>query len=167
VEKILWLVLGGVTFVAALRAGRSIRALQVARVALGLLYVGAGALVNAVYLAIGTDYANFADSAHFTFVRDTWQSVVAPNQGVFITLLVTFEAAVGVLILSGGNGTQVGLWGAMSMHVGLLLFGWILSVWSIVMLVALVLLLRAERRQPITPTPLRFPSSKRFGCGSS
>jgi len=165
VEKILWLVLGGVTFVAALRARRSTKALQVARVALGLLYIGAGALVNAAYLATGTDYSNFADSAHLTFVRDTWQSVVAPNQGVFITLLVIFEAVIGVLILSGGHRTQAGLWGALSMHVALLLFGWVLSVWSIVMLIALVLLLRAERHQPPTPSPLRLPSSKHFGFG--
>jgi hypothetical protein len=36
-EKILWPVLGGVTFIVALRARRSTKALQVARVALGLL----------------------------------------------------------------------------------------------------------------------------------
>jgi hypothetical protein len=81
----------------------------------------------AAYLETGTDYSNFTESAHLTFVRDTRQSVVAPNQGLFITLLVIFEAVVGVLILSGGRRTGVGLWGAMPMHVGLLLFGWVLS----------------------------------------
>jgi hypothetical protein len=163
VEKILWLVLGGVAFVAALRAGRSRKALYVGRAALGLLYIGAGALVNAVYLATGVDYSDFADAAHFAFVRDTWRSVVAPNQGVFITLLVIFEAVVGALILSGGRRTRVGLSGAILMHVGLLPFGWVLSVWSIVMLVALVLLLRAEMHPPTTPTTVRLPSSKHFG----
>jgi hypothetical protein len=53
--KIAWLVLGIATFVMAVRAGRSRPALYVGRVALGVLYVGAGALVNAVYLATGTD----------------------------------------------------------------------------------------------------------------
>jgi hypothetical protein len=37
------------------------------------------------------------------------------------------------------------------MHVGLLAFGWVLSVWSIVMLAALVLLLRAERQPSTDP----------------
>jgi hypothetical protein len=51
----------------------------------------------------------------------------------------------------------------MLMHVGLLPFGWVLSVWSIVMLVALVLLLRAERHAPTTPTTLRLTSPEHFG----
>jgi hypothetical protein len=75
---------------------------------------------------------------------------VAPHQGIFITLLIVFEAAVGVLILSGGRRTHVGLVGAIGMHVGLLAFGWTMSLWSVLMLVALGLLLRAERRPPAT-----------------
>jgi hypothetical protein len=86
-----------------------------------------------------------------------------PNQGVFIALLVIFEAGVGALILSGGRRTRVGLVGAMLMHVGLLPFGWVLIAWSIVMLVALVQLLLAERNAPTTPTSLRRPSSNHFG----
>ena len=81
-----------------------------ARAALGALYLGAGALVNAIFLATGVDYADFADSAHVAYVHDTWRSAVAPNQDVFITLLVIFEALVGALILSGGRRTQAGLW---------------------------------------------------------
>jgi hypothetical protein len=51
--QILWLVLGGTAFVAALFAGRRRRAVYVARAALGALYLGAGALVNAIFLATG------------------------------------------------------------------------------------------------------------------
>jgi hypothetical protein len=145
VEKIAWLVLGGVTFVAALRAGSSQRALQVGRVALGLFYVGAGALVHAVFLATGTDYGTFADAAHVAFVRDTWHALVAPRQVLFIGALVVFEATVGVLVLVGGRWAQVGLVGMLGMHVGLLLFGWVLTIWATLMVVALTLLLRAER----------------------
>jgi hypothetical protein len=145
-EKTAWLVLGFVTIVAALLAGRHPRALYVARAALGALYLGAGALVHVVYLATGTDYSSFADAAHLAFVRDTWRSVVAPRQLLFITLLIVFEAAVGVLILSGGRRTQAGLVGAIGMHLGLLLFGWVFTVWAAVMLAAFVVLLRAERR---------------------
>ena len=49
-EKIAWLVLGGVTFVAALRAGSSLCAMYVGRAALGVLFIVFGALVNAIYL---------------------------------------------------------------------------------------------------------------------
>jgi hypothetical protein len=53
------------------------------------------------------------------------------------------------------------------MHVGLLLFGWALSVWSIVMLVALVRLLRTERHQPATPNNASYPVVEAFGLGNS
>ena len=56
--------------------------------------------------------------------------------------------------------------GAMPMHVGLLLFGWVLSVWSIVMLVALVRLLRTERHQPTTPNNASHPVVEAFGLGN-
>jgi hypothetical protein len=151
-EAIAWVVLGATTFVAALRAGRSARARLVARVALFLLFVFAGALVNAIYLATGTDYAAFADLAYLPFVTDTWRAVVAPNQELFIGLLVAFEAVAGTLILLGGRMTQVGLVAVIGFHVALLSFGWMFALWAIPMLVALVLLLRAERSAS-TPEP--------------
>jgi hypothetical protein len=73
-EKIMWLVLGGTAFVAALRAGHSRRAIYVGRWALGILFVAFGATVNAVYLAAGTDYyEDFANPSPFPFVRATWE----------------------------------------------------------------------------------------------
>jgi hypothetical protein len=156
-EKVMWLVLGGVTFVAALRAGRSRRAMYVGRAALGVLFVAFGAVVNAVYRATGIDYSTFADASQVPFVRDTWRSLVAPNQAVFITLLIVFEAVAGALVLSGGRRTQLGLLGLIGFHVGLLLFGWGFWLWAVPMLVALVLLLRAERR-PLTQVGNRSPA---------
>ncbi|HLL65005.1 MAG TPA: hypothetical protein VK453_04560 [Micromonosporaceae bacterium] len=152
-EKIAWLVLGAVALAAACRAGASNRALYVGRTALGALFIGAGALVNVVYLLTGADYGTFADAAHLTFVRDTWHSVVAPRQAVFIGLLIACEITIGVLILSGGRRTEVGLVGAIGMHLGLLMFGWIMTIWASVMLVAFGLLLRAQRR--LTATTVR------------
>jgi hypothetical protein len=156
--QIAWLVLGGTAFIASLYAGRDRRALYVARAALGVLYIAAGALVHAAYLIRGASYADFADSAHFAFVRDTWASVVVPETGLFIGLLTIFEATVGVLILAGGRWTQVGLWGALVMHVGLLGFGWIITVWATVMVVTITLLLRAELNPPATPATAQWPS---------
>jgi hypothetical protein len=160
-EKIMWLILGLTTFVAALRAHKSIRAMYIARWTLGLLFIVFGAAVNAIYLAIGNGYYDdFADPSPFPFVRDTWQSLVLPNQGVFIPLLILFEAAAGVLILCGGRWTQMGLLGLIGFHVGQLAFGGVLWPWAAVMLTALVLLLRAERHPPSPPaTPHTAGSS--------
>jgi len=150
-EKIMWLVLGGVVFVAALRAGHSRRAMLMGRWALGVLFIVFGAAVNAIYLGLGTEYyATFADASPFPFVRDTWESLVVPHQGFFIGLLIIAETTTGALILTGGRWTQVGLMALIGFHIGQLAFGGVLWVWAPLMLVALVLLLRAERRARTT-----------------
>ncbi len=144
--QIAWLTLGIVTFAAALRAGHSLRALRVGRVSTGVLYTGAGALANAVFLATGEDYADFAKGSYIPFVRDTWQSLVVPHHHLFIWMLIVYELVVGALVLSGGRRTEYGLVGAIGFHVALLSFGWGFYLWSVPMLVAFVLLLRAQRR---------------------
>jgi hypothetical protein len=161
-EKIVWLVLGSTTFAAALFAAKSMRALRIGRRALGGLMIGGGALVNAIYLASGTSFSSFADAAHFAFIRGTWHSVVAPQQTLFITLLIVLEAAAGVLVLSGGPRAQMGLLGLIGMHIGLLGFGWVFTIWAAIMIPAFVLLLRAERRwarqRPHGPDVRRAPA---------
>lgn len=146
-EKVMWLVMGGVAFVAALQAGHSRRAVYVGRWALGVLFVVFGAAVNAFYLAAGTGYYDdFAKPSPFAFVRDTWESLVLPHQGFFISLLIVAEATAGVLVLLGGRWTQIGLMALIAFHVGQLPFGGVLWIWAPLMLVTLTLLLRAERR---------------------
>ena len=106
-----------------------------------------GALFNAANLLVSReDYVAFADQAHFDWVTAAWRQVVAPNIFLFISLLVILEAAVGVLILSGGRRTQLGLIGAIAFHLALWLFGWFVTIYCLIMLPALVLLLRAEGR---------------------
>jgi hypothetical protein len=143
-EPILWLVLGLTTitcgFVAIGRPG----VLKVGRVALGLLMLVGGAAVNAYYLSTGVDYGDFADRSMLGFVTDTWQSVVAPSQGVFIGALIAFEAVVGVLVLMGGRPAAAGMIAIMGFHVGLMFFGWAFWVWSVPMLTGIALLLRAQ-----------------------
>ena len=146
-EKVMWLVLGTTVLVASLRADRSERARMVARVALGVLFLVFGAMVNAVYLITAWDsFAAFAEMSQFGFVRDTWAALVAPYTGVFIGLLIAGEATAGILVLCGGRWMRAGLVLLIGFHLGLLFFGWWLWLYAVPMLVALVLMLRAERR---------------------
>lgn len=161
--QISWLALGGTAFVAALFAPRHRIAFSIARMALGLLYIAAGAVVHLVRLLGGATYSGFASSAHVPFVRNTWESLVVPNQYFFIGLLVVFEAAVGVLILGTGRLPRTGLWAALLMHVGLLAFGSIITIWSAFLLVTLALLLRAERDWPSSRAETATPAGSLLG----
>ena len=109
-----------------------------------------GALLHVINLASRSDYAGFADPAHFAWVTDAWRAVVGPNQVLFIGLLVVFEATVGALTLSGGRRTQVGYMGVIGFYLALWLFGWIETVWVVIMLPPM-LLLRAEWRAVTAP----------------
>lgn len=152
--QILWSACGLVTIIAAVSADRSRRARYVARAAVGVLFIIGGALLHIVNLASGGDYTDFADPAHFSWVTDAWRAVVAPNQVLFITLLLVFEAVVGVLAVSGGRWTQIGYVGVIAFYLTLWPFGWIETVWCIVMVPVMVVLLRAERRAAArAPTP--------------
>jgi len=132
--------------VVAALASRHRWARQLGRIAVGSLMLFGGALFNAVNLATGGDYAAFADNAHFDWITTAWRAVVAPNQPIFIGLLVLYEAAVGVLILLGGRRTQLGYVGAIGFHLALWLFGWFVTIYTLIIVPALVLLLLAERR---------------------
>ena len=103
---------------------------RVGRWAVGVLFIGAGALVNAALLVAGEDYADFASGSAVAFVRDTWRDLVVPNRYLFSTPLVVFEATVGRLVLAGGRRTQVGLVAAIAFHVAPLSFGWGFALWS-------------------------------------
>lgn len=143
-EPVLWLVLGLTTIVSGFVTLARPGALRVGRIALGLLMLIGGAVVNGYYLATDVDYGDFADHSMLTFVTETWQSLVAPHQGFFIGLLIVFEAVVGILVLVGGRSAVVGMVAIIGFHVGLMFFGWAFWVWSIPMLIGIVLLLRAQ-----------------------
>jgi hypothetical protein len=92
-------------------------------------------------------------------VTAAWRAVVAPNHYLFIGLLVAFEAVVGLLILSGGRRTRLGLIAAIGFRLAQWLFGWGVTVYSLLMLPALVLLLRAERRAATISATTAAPAS--------
>jgi hypothetical protein len=68
----------------------------------GMVMLVGGALLNTAYLVVGNDYSVFMDASWFPWMTETWRAVVRPNHDLLIGLLILFEAAVGVLILSGG-----------------------------------------------------------------
>lgn len=113
VLQVVWVTCAVVIITASLRARYNRRVARTGVVAVAVLYLGAGALVNAVFLATGEDYADFADGSYIPFVRDTWRDLVVPNHDLFISLLIAFEAAVGLLVLSDGKRAQLGLAAAM------------------------------------------------------
>jgi hypothetical protein len=143
---ILWLVCGAATIAAAVLAGRSRQARYIGRAAVGVLFIAGGALLHVINLATGGDYAGFADPAHFTWVTHAWNVVVVPNHILLIGLLAAFEAVAGVLVISGGRRTQLGYLAVIAFYLALWLFGWIEAGWVLIMLPAMLLLLRAERR---------------------
>jgi hypothetical protein len=140
-----WLTCGVAVVAAAWRSCRRRAAIRTGRTAVFVLYVGAGAVVNAFFLLRGDDYAKFADGSYISFVRETWRSLVVPNHHAFIAVLIAFEASVGLLALMGGRRTQVAYGAAIAFHVALLSFGWGFYLWSVPMIAALVTLLRQER----------------------
>ena len=150
---ILWTLCGIATLIASVLASRSKRWRYVGRAAVGVLFIIGGALAHVVNLATHADYANFADPALFAWVTHTWRTVVPPNHVVLIGLLAVFEAAVGALIISGGRRTQFGYAAVIAFYLALWLFGWIETVWCIVMIPAMVMLLLAERRAATATTP--------------
>jgi uncharacterized membrane protein len=165
--QVLWLVCGAATLAAGLLATRNRRWLYVGRAAVGVLFLIGGALFNAISLASGVDYGAFADTAHFAWVTDAWRAVVAPNEVLYISLLVVFEATVGVLILSGGRRTQVGYVGVIGFYLALWLFGGFQLIWAVTMLPLMFLLLRAERRAALAPTSAAHVAEKpRTAVGS-
>jgi hypothetical protein len=143
---ILWTLCGIATLPAAVLAGRSRRWRYLGRAAVGVLFIFGGALAHLVNLVTNASYASFADPALFAWVRDVWRTVVPPSHLVVIGLLAIFEAAVGVLVISDGRRTQLGYAAVIAFYLALWLFGWIETVWCIVMIPAMVLLLLAERR---------------------
>jgi hypothetical protein len=164
VLPVLWVICALVIIWAAVRSRHHADGLRTGRFGVAVLYVAAGAAVNGFFLLRGDDYANFADHAYVPFVRHTWRNVVVPNRGLFISLLIVFELAVGLLVISGGRWTQLAYSAAIAFHIALLAFGWGFFLWSGPMIAALVTLLRHERTSAtarLGPTPVGSRSGSR------
>ena len=162
---VLWVALGVVILVCSLSAARSRRSYAAGVAAVSALWVVAGAGANAYFLARGDDYSGFADGASTSFVRQTWESLVVPHHGLFIGLLIGFEAAAGALVLVQGRPRQTALILLIAFNVALVSFGWGFLVWATPMVVALSLLWRADRTGRPTHHRVAAPVT-RTGAGS-
>jgi hypothetical protein len=134
-----------ITLVAAIAAQRRPRALTIGRVALGIYYVFAGALVHLLYLVRGDTYASFAEAAHFSFVRNAWRAVVAPPISVLHRAAGGLRGHDGAARSQWRRRAEIGMIGILGMQAGLLLFGWVITVSAAVILIAVGFLLGAQR----------------------
>ena len=143
-----WSLLGLIIVVASVYARRSRVAYRTAVWAVSILWVVAGAGVNLAMLVDGSTYADFASGSPIPFVRDTWESLVVPDHHFFIGLLIAFEAVAGLAVLSSGRPRAVALTALIAFNLTLVVFGWGFLVWSVPLVIALVLLLRAAPELP-------------------
>lgn len=140
-----WLLCAAVVVTAALRSRHDPQAARTGLQGLAALYLLGGALVNALLLATGEDYADFADGSAIPFVRNTWRQLVVPHHELFISVLIAFEAVVGALALLGRRAARLALIAAIGFHVALVSFGWGFLLWSAPMVTASLQLLRVTR----------------------
>lgn len=142
---VLWVLCAVVIVASAAGAARGRSgATRVGRWATAVLFLGAGAAVNAAFLARGDDYETFADGSYLAFVTDTWRSLVVPRHELFIGALIAFELAVGLCVLLRGRLTRAAYLAAIAFHIGLLAFGWGFWLWSVPMITSFVVLARRE-----------------------
>lgn len=149
--QVVWVPSSVVTIIAALLAGRSTGWRHVGRAATAALLVVGQARVHFSSLFSGVDYSDFADSAHFDWVTDTWRVVVGPRQLLFVGLLTAFEVIVGLLVIGGGRLTRAGYGCVIAFYLALWVFGPIETIVVLVMLAPMWLLLRAEQQASRLP----------------
>ncbi len=146
-----WTLTGLIIVVAGLRAGRSRRALAVGLGATAFGLAGLGAVGNAVLVATGVDFAGYADASYSAVVREALGVTGSAQVAVFVALLIAYQATAGLLILFGGRWVEVGLGAAIALQIGLLAFGWWYFLVSPPVVLGLVLLWRAWRREANRP----------------
>lgn len=79
------------------------------RAFIGIAYLAAAAF-NTVYTLPRSDQLDgYADGAWFPFLRDFMRDVFMPNGDVFMILVIIFEVAVAVLILSRDRYVDIGV----------------------------------------------------------
>lgn len=98
----------------------------------------AGAATHIIFVTTRpSSYGSFADGSWWPIITHAWRSVLLPNVYSLIPLLVLFEAAVGLLILSRAY-RRIGIAAAIAFNAALILFGWGFCLWSVPVIVLLL-----------------------------
>lgn len=122
------------------------------RAFIGLAYLAA-AVFNGVYTMprVDTGLDGYADGAWFAFLGDFIRDVFVPNGTLFMVLVIAFELAVGLLILSRGRAVDLGIWASLAWVVAVLPFlAWpyLLTNIALVVLQGVLLLRRYDDSIP-------------------
>lgn len=96
---------------------------SIAEIGVGLLYA-AGAVFNAVYTLRNTErfYGTWADGAWSNPARSFIRSVVIPNGRLFTIVLIAFQVAIAIAILTRGAAVQPALFAGGSFAVAVAFF---------------------------------------------
>jgi uncharacterized membrane protein YphA (DoxX/SURF4 family) len=84
-------------------------AANIGRILWGLVFVGSGVFNTTVMLPNPGFYRDFADLTFLPFYRSLLLQVALPNATLISALVVVFELAVGVMVLSKGKFVRWGL----------------------------------------------------------
>jgi hypothetical protein len=97
---------------------------NVARLLFALAFF-VGAVANTVMLLTAPDiYEGFADLSFLRFYKSLWRRLVVPQLGVWVTLVIVFEIALGVLLLAPDPYAHLGLILAAAFALFLVPFWW-------------------------------------------
>lgn len=98
--------------------------------AFGWIFLGSAVTHLILVSTAPSSYDSFADGSWLPFVRHAWRSVLLPNVGYLIAVLIAFEAGVGLLILSKRY-RLTGIASAIAFNAALIMFGWGFCIWSL------------------------------------
>jgi len=132
------------------------------RAFIGIAYLAA-AVFNTVYTLPRSDQLDgYAEGAWFQFLEDFMRDVFMPNGDLFMILVIAFEVAVAVLILSRGSYVDAGVVASVLWVVAVLPFlAWPYLITNLVLaLMQGVILLRRYETAIWDPLTNRFRSNQ-------
>ena len=74
--------------------------MNIARIVLGIIYL-LGAIANIALVIINgsQSYIGFAEASFFSWYREAWKVLAAPNITLIVVLLIAFEISLGLLFI--------------------------------------------------------------------
>jgi len=74
--------------------------MNIARIVLGIIYL-LGAIANIALVIINgsQSYIGFAEASFFSWYREAWRVLAAPNITLIVVLLIAFEISLGLLFI--------------------------------------------------------------------